>query len=65
MIEGYLTTNQASEKSGISQAHIRLLMETRKLDGLKVGRDWLVETVSLEYYMVNRPNRGPKKKKAT
>ena len=62
MIEGYLTTNQASEKSGISQAHIRLLMEDRKLDGLKVGRDWLVETVSLEYYIANRPKRGPKKK---
>ena len=62
MIEGYLTTNQASEKSGISQAHIRLLMETRKLDGLKVGRDWLVETASLENYMGNRPKRGPKRK---
>ena len=62
MIEGYLTSKQASAKSGISQAHIRLLMETRKLDGLKVGRDWLVETASLEYYMANRPKLGPKRK---
>ena len=62
MIEGYLTSKQASAKSGISQAHIRLLMETRKLVGLKVGRDWLVETASLEWYMANRPNRGPKRR---
>ncbi len=61
MIEGYLTSKQASAKSGISQAHIRLLMETRKLVGLKVGRDWLVETASLEYYMANRPKPGPKR----
>ena len=62
MIDGYLTSKQASEKSGMSQGHIRLLMETKKLAGLKVGRDWLVETRSLEYYMGNRPKRGPRRK---
>ena len=62
MLDGYLTTRQASHKSGISQAHIRRLMETGKLQGLKVGRDWLVLTVSFENYLVNRPKPGPKRK---
>ena len=65
MIDGYLTSKQASVKSGISQAHIRRLMESGTLSGLKVGRDWLVETTSLEKYMGNRPKRGPKGKAQT
>ena len=64
MIEGYLTSKQAGVKSGVSQAHIRLLMETGKLQGMKVGRDWLVATASLEYYMANRPKRGPKRRES-
>ena len=60
MIDGYLTTRQASEKSGISQAHLRRLMEYGKLSGLKIGRDWLIDVSSLDRYVANRPKRGPK-----
>ena len=60
MIDGYLTSKQASVKSGISQAHIRRLMGSETLTGLKVDRDWLVETVSLEHYMANRRGRKGK-----
>ena len=60
MLEGYGTTKQASERSGISQAHIRRLMERGTLAGLKMGRDWLVETSSLDSYMLKRPKPGPK-----
>ena len=58
MIDGYLTTNQASERSGISQAHLRRLLESATIDGVKTGRDWLVKLEALEYYMANRPKRG-------
>ena len=61
MLEAYLTSKQASEKSGISQGHIRRLMESGTLGGMKVGRDWLVGTGSLEHYMANRPKRGRKR----
>ena len=60
MIKGYVTTRQASERSGISQAQIRRLMQHGTLAGLKVGRDWLVRTSSLDYYMANRPKPGIK-----
>ena len=60
MLNGYATTRQASERSGLSQAHIRRLMEYGTLAGLKVGRDWLVLITSLEYYMANRPKPGIK-----
>ena len=60
MIKGYLTTRQASERSGISQDHIRRLMWSGTLSGLKLGRDWLVEASSLDHYLLNRPKPGPK-----
>ena len=58
MLEGYLTTTQASLKSGMNRAHIRRLLETGKLAGRKVGRDWLVDLASIEHYMANRPKMG-------
>ncbi len=60
MIEGYLTTKQASEKSGISDAHLRRLLEHDTIEGTKVGHIWLVHADSLELYMANRPKRGRK-----
>ena len=64
MIEGFLTTKQASAVSGISQAHIRRLLESKTVEGVKAGHDWLVRTDSLEHYMANRPKRGRKRNDA-
>ncbi len=61
MIEGFLTTKQASAVSGISQAHIRRLLESGTVRGVKAGHDWLVRTDSMEHYMANRPKRGRKR----
>ena len=63
MLNGYLTTRQAASHSGISQDHIRRLMGSGTLTGLKFGRDWLVETPSLNSYMRNRPKTGPRPQK--
>ena len=54
MIESYLTTGQASNRFGLSQAHIRRLLESGTLDGVKMGRDWLVLTTSVEGYVASR-----------
>ncbi|MCH8229582.1 MAG: helix-turn-helix domain-containing protein, partial [Chloroflexi bacterium] len=47
---------------GMSQAHIRRLLATGTIKGVKVGRDWLVIQASLENYMANRPRPGRKPK---
>jgi len=62
MIQGYLTTRQASQKSGLSAAHLRRLLEYETIKGVKAGRDWLVELTSLEEYLANRPRPGRKAK---
>ncbi len=62
MIDGYLTTKQASIRYGMSQAHIRRLAGAGALSGTKAGHDWLLEIASLEKYMANRPRPGKKPK---
>ena len=62
MIDGYLTTKQASEKFGLSSSQIRRLLEQQTIRGVKLGHDWLVETADMQRYMANRPKRGRKPK---
>ena len=63
MIDGYLTTAQASAQFGLSAAHIRRLLEYSTLKGVKAGHDWLLEINSIEEYMTNRPRPGRKPKR--
>ena len=63
MIQGYLTTRNASERFGLSAAHLRRLLEYEKIKGVKTGRDWLVEVTSLEEYLASGPRPGRKPKR--
>ena len=58
VIDGYLTTKQASSRCGLSQAHIRHLLETGTIEGVKAGHDWLLRVSSLNQYLQNRPKPG-------
>ena len=60
MIEDFLTTNQAASRVKLTNHHIRRLLERGTIDGVKVGRDWLVSIQSIDFYMANRPKPGPK-----
>ena len=62
MLEGHLTTIQASEKYGLTDSHFRRLLEHGTIEGFKAGRDWLIDIESLAHYMANRPKPGPKAK---
>ena len=50
-------TKEAAAKMGISQRHLRLLLERGVIEGKKLGRDWVV--LSLDY----KRKRKPKTKK--
>ena len=62
MLEGHFTTIQASEMYGLTDSHFRRLLEHGTIQGIKVGRDWLMDKESLAHYMANRPKPGPKPK---
>jgi excisionase family DNA binding protein len=53
VVKGFMTTKQAGERVGMHRAHIRRLLESDKIKGVKTGRDWLVEVSSLDHYAAN------------
>lgn len=40
-------TREAADKLGLSQAHVRRLLEHGVIDGKRLGRDWIV--LNLDY----------------
>ena len=60
MLEDHLTAKQAAQKFGLSDSHIRRLLENGKVQGTKVGNLWLIPNSAMEEYMANRPRPGRK-----
>ncbi len=50
-----LSNREAGEKLGLSADHVRRLLEQGKIEGKKVGPDWVV--LSLDYKRNRRPKR--------
>ncbi len=62
MIRWLLDTKRAAAKLGVTPGQIRHLLSQGRLRGEKFGRDWLVETASIDEYMAHRPRPGRKPK---
>ncbi len=56
----YITTPEASKRSGLSKVHLARLLRNGVLEGVQLGREWLVYTDSLEKYMATPHKPGPK-----
>ena len=56
----YISTTQATESADISREQIQRLLRRGRLQGVKLGHDWLVHWPSLSAYMANRPRPGLK-----
>jgi excisionase family DNA binding protein len=55
-----ITTPQASERSGLSKVHLARLLREGRLEGVQLGREWLVYVDSLEKYVATPHKTGPK-----
>jgi excisionase family DNA binding protein len=56
-----LTTQEASQRSGLSRTHITYLLRQGKLEGRNFGhRLWTVYADSLENYLASPHKSGPK-----
>ena len=49
-LKDYVTTEEAAETLSLHIETIRLFLRYKKLEGLKVGRTWLVSRKSVEQY---------------
>jgi excisionase family DNA binding protein len=54
MNDELLSTKEAGEKLGLSQDHVRRLLEQGKLKGKKLGHDWVVLELN---YVRQKPKR--------
>jgi len=52
------SVKEAALKMGISERHLRLLLEKGQIEGKKLGRDWVV--LSLDYKRKRKPKGGNK-----
>ncbi|HJT59290.1 MAG TPA: helix-turn-helix domain-containing protein [Ktedonobacteraceae bacterium] len=55
-----ITTAQAAERSGLSKVHLTRLLRNGVLEGVQLGREWLVYADSLEKYLASPRKSGPK-----
>jgi len=53
---------EASEISGLSSAHLRLLVRQGKLWGTKIGRNWVTTEETVRDYIAQERRPGPKPK---
>lgn len=58
--EEWITVPEAAKISGYSESHLRYLLREGKLNGRKVGRDWVTTRQAIEEYVARKPRPGPK-----
>lgn len=46
----YVTSREAARSLGYTIQHVRRLVREKRLDGMKLGRDWLVLRSSIEAF---------------
>ena len=57
-LANYVTTKQAAEMLGVGQNQIRSLLAKQKVQGIKLGHDWIVFSPSVEKYLRTKSSRG-------
>jgi len=57
-----ISLREASEISGLSSDHLRLLAEQGIIDAKKIGRNWVTTKEALSDYIKKRRPRGRPKK---
>ena len=59
-----ISLREAAQLCDLSAGHLRLLVNTGKLWGMKIGRNWVTTAKAVEEYLAHDPRPGPKPKKA-
>lgn len=58
-----LSTIEAAEIAKLSRGHIQRLLNSKQVEGMKPGHDWLVFEDSLRAYLAQPRKPGPKSSK--
>ena len=55
-----ISVDDASERSGLADGHLRHLLKRQKLLGVKLGRDWWTTNEAVDLYLETDRRPGPK-----
>ena len=55
-----ISLSEASELSGLSKSHLRLLVRKKILWGQKIGRNWVTTEDAVKQYLAQERRPGPK-----
>jgi hypothetical protein len=58
--EDWMTVKEVATLKNVGESAVRLALVTSRLEGQKLGRDWIVNRASAEAWVPQR--RGPKRK---
>lgn len=58
-----ISLSQASEQSGLSPSHLRLLVSQGEVWGIKLGRNWFTTAQAVMRYLDAGHKPGPRPKK--
>ena len=64
IFEGLIGIDEAAEYSGFTTRHIRLLLYHGKIQGKKIGRDWITTREEIDKYL-NQERKPGRKHKTT
>lgn len=56
----FLTVNEAAHRAGITPDHMRRLLNSRKIYGIKFGQGWIVTETEVDRYERSSRGRPPK-----
>jgi excisionase family DNA binding protein len=56
-----ISTNDAAKELNITAMRVRALISAGRLPAQKIGRDWIIRRVDLDFVRVRKPGRPPKK----
>ena len=59
-----ITVSEASDISGYTRQHVRLLIRQKLISARRAGGIWLIESSSLRNYLSCNPKPGPKSDKS-
>jgi excisionase family DNA binding protein len=64
-LEDLISLREASELSGLSAGHLRLLASRGEIWAAKLGRNWVTTAKAVEEYLAQGHRPGPKPKKSS
>lgn len=63
--EGFITTKEAARLFRYTSSYIAHLVRTKKINARRLGRSWLIEQNSLEYFVAQQRSQKPSNKRHT